>query len=489
MDDIVLNIAPSTWNVLKFIILTLLTTPLYEFTFHHFINRKATLDVLRGKSLRVADSRLGLFSLHATYWGPRRNRFLLPIVALPILFSELFFEFSFSITTTQVAYPAQVWLPTPYQQRFVISQGDANVLTIGDNKTYRSQILLDAIELCISGEKQMKTTGYSRPSDQVYISGFQYHMADTYVIRKPYLSRDNTSILCSSSQMVAHESFLVPQVARVQGTTAAEGYLGSDYDSNGPQNVRDSFMAGGFESLFVLGRNLRGSLIRNDRVVCIRTNFGFTLCAVTLQDSFVVVTIPLVFFTDAPDDDFTFSVVLEARGNATHGMRSFERRVQFISTVAASRLLDHESEVGRPSLRLVSKSKLERLALLALIVANDEGVNGLTEKTVERSIFRENKVSVTMRRIAFVPISLLLMIFASIVVINVVCRVRLASLARSLDEKREVRKVELTIQWLRQRILSDLHSDGLFEEAQASDISVKLVQSGTHEYFQILPTC
>eukprot|EP00177_Eucheuma_denticulatum_P005135 GFKZ01009358.1.p1 GENE.GFKZ01009358.1~~GFKZ01009358.1.p1 ORF type:complete len:490 (-),score=66.99 GFKZ01009358.1:192-1661(-) len=487
MDDIVLNIAPSTWNVLKFTILTLLTTPLLEFAFHHFINRKATLDVLRGKTLRVADSRLGLFSLHATYWGPQRNRFLLPLVALPILFAELFFEFSFSIATIDVANPAQVWLPTPYQERFAISEGEAEVLTIGDSKTYRSQIPLDAIELCISGNKQMSTSGSPSETDGVYISGFEYRMGGSYAIRKPYLSDDNTSVVCSSSKTVADAFFLVPRVVRLGGATAAEGYLGSDYNSDGDENVRESFMAGGFESLFVLESNLRGAVIRNEQVVCVRTNFGFTLCAINLQDSFAVVTIPRVFFADKPEDDFTFSVVLVAQGRATEGMRSFERRVQFIAAVAGSKLLDHESEDERPSQRIVSKRKLERLALLTLIIANDEGVSGLMERTVERSILRETRVSVTMRRIAFIPISVLVIIFASIVMFDAVHGVRMTSLARSLDEKRPVCKVELTTQWFRQRILSDLQSDGLFEEAKVSDISVKLVQRGTDEYFQILP--
>eukprot|EP00178_Gracilaria_changii_P004681 TRINITY_DN17626_c0_g1_i1.p1 TRINITY_DN17626_c0_g1~~TRINITY_DN17626_c0_g1_i1.p1 ORF type:complete len:315 (-),score=37.66 TRINITY_DN17626_c0_g1_i1:266-1210(-) len=314
-------------------------------------------------------------------------------------------------------------------------------------------------------------------------------MNDSYVIRKPYLSLDNSSIVCGASKTIGHVSFVVPAVVAVD-STKAEGVdpRGNSSDSR----FRNAVAKGGFEVVRkVHTTNLKGDVWANDLVMCTWADYLGILCALKEQNRFALAIVS-EFFQQSPTN-FTISVVLEATGSPVEGLQSYERRLQYMSILADNLLLQSPHEGESASQRLISKEKLELLSMLMLVAANEEGAGG-TQKTIGfRSILTGQKESVTVKRMAVIPITFLLSLFVLLVAAGVVLSVRIALIHQQKRNKitwREWKgayRVESTGQWLRQKLSEDLCTDGDFEAITASDIVVKMSSSKFQEYVQILP--
>ncbi len=97
----VTNLSVNSFNVLKFVLLNLLLTPLLEIGLRRAISKKAKLDVVRGHSIRPRETELGIFGLHSSYYGHPAWRNVLLLAATIFIATELCFEFGSG--ATQVA--------------------------------------------------------------------------------------------------------------------------------------------------------------------------------------------------------------------------------------------------------------------------------------------------------------------------------------------------------------------------------------------------
>ncbi|KAI0559849.1 hypothetical protein FGB62_133g07 [Gracilaria domingensis] len=481
MDDIILNIDPSVWNVLKFVILTIITTPLLELVFQHLIDTKATYDVLRGKKLLLSDSQLGLFSLHATHWGATKKKYLLLFIGLPVYAAELLFEFSFSVDIIDVAVQQRVWLPPTHDIHYTTSEN----LKFGRSDLEPTQFPLEATESCIQGPSEMLRIGSVDQNIGGYLSGFEYRMEGEYTIRKPYLAMDNSSILCSASKTVGNVKFVVPQVFLVNSSTKAEGVY-AQVNTSGSESLGTVFKKSPFDYAGRLDTGFASGAVReNEQVVCMRTGRDF-YCAWYMENTFVLAN-SSIFWSKTPGENFTLSVVLTATGSLIDGLRSRGRRMRLVATLIGSELLT--TRLGGQSLsqRLITKEKLERVAFLTLLAANEEGVGGIREQVGPRFLLSEEKQSASMKRIAFVPIAFFLGVMVLLLVSDGILSLLIWSAvfrkgAKESGSRRTLR-VETSIQWLRERVCADLVHDGIFEDITSKDISLKAIPDG----FQMLP--
>lgn len=485
MQDIVLNLDPSTWNVLKFIILTIITTPLLEFLLQRFINTKATYDVMRGEHVQFAESNLGVLSLHSVYWGRRRNSIYLLLVASLVFASELIFEFSFSAQALDIAEPREVWLPPSHAEHYTFSGRSLD----GPERREPFQFPVLAAETCIKGESEMRRTGRSNEADGEFISGFEYHMEDTYVIRKPYLALDNSSVLCSVSTTIGRVSFFVPHVYLVNSSTGAEGVLALKNTSNS-ENVRQSLTSGTFDSYGFVNDV---QVVASDNAVCIRSRSRSKtfLCAMYVMNAFILARTSEIWSDRVPDKTL-LSVVLNATGQPVEGMRSRTRKLRYLATVSGNALLNTFVEGRRPSHQLVTKDKTETLALLVLVVANEEGVGGSRNKIGKRSFVIGQAQTATMKRLAFVPIAILVSFLVFLLVVEVTLSKLIASSTKNQGRKiwgctRAGSRADTSIQWLRERICEDLLHDGVFRNISSKELSLKIV-SGELQMLPKVPT-
>ncbi|KAI0558100.1 hypothetical protein FGB62_235g014 [Gracilaria domingensis] len=410
-----------------------------------------------------------MFSLHGTHWGVRRNRWLLLLIGIPVLAAELLFEFSFSVTSIDVADERNVWLP-PSHERYYATLED-------DSRSRPTSFPLQATESCVTGPIEMARSGSSTDTSEALISGYEYRMNGTYVVRKPYLGLDNTSVLCSTSKTTGRVSFVVPHVLVDANSQWIEGVYAA-VNSSISGTIRDAFTNGSpFKFISI-------SMRANDRVVCIRPrDFGYH-CALYEEDSFILAN-TTIFWEERPFDNLTISVLLRARGSGVEGLKSQERRVRLIEAVERIGFLKARLS-GRSTLqRLIDKDKVERIALMTLIAANEEGVGGVRQEVGTRPILSGSKQSATMKRMALIPIVLLA---ALTVATDGALRFLIARRVRGKGWQREGRgtrpwRVDTSIQWIADRIYDDLRANGANAATLRRDVSAKMLLAR----FGILP--
>lgn len=493
MAEIALNIDPSIWNVLKFLILSVVATPLLELLLDHLLSTKATYDVLRGHHISMSDSRLGVFSLHSTYWGPRRNKIFLLLLGLIIIAAELLFEFSFSVTAVDIAATERVYIPPPHPSRY---NGSGTMYLSSQNSTEPSQFLEHTAGVCIDGPSFMLRSRSNHP-DVLYSNeeGLQYSMNGTYTIRKPYLAMDNTSVFCSITKKTAWASFTVPRVINIRHRASTEGFDGSR-NSSGFHSVSAAFSRGAFQKLGLLQLHFFLTFASaNDDIVCLKPRaFGF-FCAMMPDDTFTLLNVSL-FESSHPPPEFTMAVVLQASGEAVHGLRDRDRRIRLLASLAGVRLMSAHlggSQIGQ---RLVSRDELELISMMTLVAANEEGVGGIQDTLGTRIVRKGERQSATVKDFAMLPIFILLGLAVLFIFVDIAFCVLIDKISNKpgLQTAPGIWKrlssqlrVKTSKQWLRARIAHDLNVSGANTIAHADHVAVKIVPGEGEQLLQMLP--
>lgn len=409
MQDLVFFIEPSLWNVLKYLLLAVVVTPILEILLSSVIASRATLRVRNGSNLELFDSRLGVFALHSNYSGAARNRLWLILCAAFILGAELALEYSFSSDEIQSSAPALVWIGPNHRDRYLAS---ANIL-ITDEPT---RIVDDMSRACIQGPRIMNRTVSSDPQDPSVVA--QYSLSGAFKIRRPYEQYSSSSIVCGGLPTVRNATFLTETVVDVDGV---EGFESGCRSGSIPDNNR------WFEQALHQNYTVRADF-----------QFGEQVLNVSVGDSSVCV---------GSDDDSIRHLCLLTNGSTIAlAIAAFPRIVRCIplimsgegvgplfDTARSIRLLAHlmEKRILTPPrtsfLRaIVPKFALEEVIVAALIVGIEEGVVGLRPRTRWQPVLdMQTRQVTTMSRLGLVPLALLALFGLVLACWDIILRIKI----------------------------------------------------------------
>ena len=332
-----------------------------------------------------------------------------------------------------------------------------------------------------------------------YISGFEYRLNGTYVIRNSYLTSDNKTTVCSASKTVGDVNFVFPYVSQVRGTTKGEGV-------NPRENNTDSQFRAVFTQtpLQYIGKVvLPGGTVEfwtNDNVTCLAIGRTTFVCGAMVGARFVLANTNgfdpdlILWSSSRPLTNVTVAEIVSASGEPINGMKSSERRIRLLASLIGSRVLSTYRFGDKPSQRLITKDTLERISFMIMSVANEEGIGGMREEKGFRSIKKAEKQSATMKRMAYIPIGILLFSAVALAAVDrlisllITLKLRNDGFKRaSTREVHERTRVQMSMQWFSERVCDDLRASTIFQDVSLSDVSAKHVVDGGEQWFQVLP--
>ncbi|PXF45417.1 hypothetical protein BWQ96_04832 [Gracilariopsis chorda] len=470
MTEIQLGIDPSILNVIKYGVVALILTPLFEILADSLVSAKSTYDVLSGHTIEFSHSQLGIFSLHGTYWGRSRNRFMLIALGFAVIATELLFEFSFSSTTVDLEEVRQVWKQPSHAQRYIPAAGRERIELYREPTEFPGAVALR----CTRGPRTMlRYRSNHTDGNERYQGGLEFRLNGNYTIRMPYRARSDDEVLCSATQKTAKATFIVPRVVRTRTASQVEGvslevptsgykYIKSIVQDNPPPVI----------DLFLYTDTEVGEVRSGDNGTC-----AGSWCLIRDRDrSFV-----LVFWTFE-----SIVVVIKASGNALEGLTERGRQVRLILTIIYENLF---TGIGfnelSPSLRVAEKNDMETLARWMIVAANEEGVGGLKAATVNRTVVGGSRQMATATGYLPASVSGLALIGSLLMVSCLLVRVMIARMGDK-QQPFAVRfwrqwRLQTTKQYMRAKMLEDLQHYGFCESVTLQNIGFRLDTHGGPE--------
>ena len=323
-------------------------------------------------------------------------------------------------------------------------------------------------------------------------------MNGTYVIRNSYLTSDNKTKPLFSPNLKQSETSTLCSLKSSKHEARPEAKLESPRgNSTHSDQLRAVFSQAPYQ---LIGRvQLPGSHIETwvrENVTCAEPKDFGLLCGAMVGESFVLANttrfesrLELWSFV-RPLPNVTMAVIRSASGAPVGGMRTSERRIRFLASLAGSRLLTSYLRGDQPSQRLITRDTVEQTAFMIMSVANEEGIGGVREEQGFRSIKSGEKQSATMKRMAFIPIGILLCSGCSRLRIRSTDHAETQNNGVKPDSTGEVRartRVKMSMQWFSERVSDDLRASSFFQSVSSSDVSAKHVVQGDEEWFQLLP--
>ncbi|PXF45415.1 hypothetical protein BWQ96_04830 [Gracilariopsis chorda] len=482
MEELSLNVSPSVWNIIKYVTLSLIITPTFEFLLHRLSQQKARWDILRGRTVALSDTRLGIFSLHSTFWGRSRNRYLLLVIGTFVIAIELLFEFSFSSKLVAKSKTEQVWSQPDHQQRYLISSEEVHFM--------REPALLPVeaanIEGCVEGEFNMRRK--EKTKDEFQQTIMEYSINGMYTVRRPYLSAtDNATLYCSADHIEKKASFFVPFATKVVYDDVEEegfDYFGAFEDKFYNRSIyADVDMKLRFKANLTID-DTKLYMFNGKNSICIGSKslavFGtaYLLCGLRAQSAFSLAVGSL------HEDDERVSIstiVMEMSGPALGPLvDQAGRQIRFLLSNLFLNLVWHRpASEGASKLR---KTTLEQIVQIALIVANEEGVAGIRRVKASREVLDGVQERASVKRLAIIPGALIggmLLLFISMNVLLAIC---IAKAQRKTGQH----SVRISTQFLRKQLRNDLLGMRAAHN-EWQEIGYKLVQDADEQRLQLLP--
>ena len=419
---------------------------------------------------------MGIFSLHSKYAGSRRNRFWLAACAVFTLATQILLEYSFSSTQIEQFESVPVWEGSPHQAHYFASD---NFTSIDDEPT---RFLNDLAKSCVVGPRAFNRSQNEIPDYPEVKTKLTYNA--TFRIRSPYMRRDNGDVACGAVSKEQRAYFMIPSIVEVE-----IGYEGLDAFCK-----VDPFYAFPFwfhrlrtDKFRVTGRfNFEGArpeVYIGEHSVCVMED-GNGVCAVSNGTEIVI---GRAFGSTAPN--ILRCIHMFASGEGVQQLHEQGRKVRFLAYLFETRVYD--PDWSKQIERLVPISTLEHVAQVALVVANEGGVVGVEELASLREIDRlEMRDVTTVSVLAIVPVTILLVAALGLAAYDLLLRMTIAKMAGK--EKGSPQglfshsRVEMSIDWLRDRVAADLTRSGL-SACTVEDVRVRLVGHGDTRRLQVLP--
>eukprot|EP00178_Gracilaria_changii_P004383 TRINITY_DN1693_c0_g1_i1.p1 TRINITY_DN1693_c0_g1~~TRINITY_DN1693_c0_g1_i1.p1 ORF type:complete len:501 (+),score=36.14 TRINITY_DN1693_c0_g1_i1:54-1505(+) len=479
MKQFVLFFDPSSWNVLKFVAISIIITPLLENLLNSLIISRATLSVRRGVKLQIFDSRLGIFALHSRYAGSRFSRFWLLLCAAFILLVELLLEFSFSSTQIHSSAVMDVWLGPTHSDRYLASPNT----TFVDEPT---RLIDEIYRNCIEGPTIMNR---SEASNEEYSVVARYSLSAEYIMHKPYIQRGGTGLVCDSESTTQTASFVTENVVGSLGYEGFHSNYGPQLKQNSSWNQiiqNENFTVHG---LFKFDNMVDSELMyiyMAEHTVCVGNNGkSHFLCAISNASAIAI--------SVSPSLDYGHSIALFASGQAILCLHEKSRKIRLMAYLTEKRILDRSNPYSYKEIfQMVPKFQLEQVAMAALAVASEEGVTGLEYAKAERNIvLRQTRQVSTMSAFGFLPLTILAVVALSIMCWDAIVRVKIwkwdgkrGGVLSALFPKK---RVEMSMQWLRETIREDLIRSGLGDSTATESVRVRVVCTEGTARLRVLP--
>lgn len=489
MQEVSLGVSPSTWNVVKYIVLALIITPLLEALFAQLVATKATYDVLLGKEVIFSDSFLGTFGLHSTYWGAKRNLSLLLLTAILVIASELLFEFSFSSMPVDVPAERLVWEPPSFRERY-----DRSNSTLEQEPS----IFPDkAIKVCTAGPSVMQPffNRHIEGHNSHHQGGRGYKLSGIFTIRNPYLAEDNTTVLCGLTEAVGRATFIVPRDIAASNVTFNDGFnFTSEY--LGFNSMSSFISAHNFtETRSVRLYGFSTEVWESERgVTCVLARNGSRYFCSLIQDNrFMIRAARRKNVYDRTIEIGMLGGIMEAKGVVVPRLRERGRQLRLLLYFAQKGLsLDIQD---RDWLRLATMLDMEILAYAILLIAHEEGVSGITAKLVRRDVLDSKKQVATMSTLVIFPTAMLFAIMLMLLTADFILRILIVrknynGIGLNLRTIRKLFchwRVSMSRQWLRAKLAEDLEQSGYYTKPVATNLGIKIVQKGKDQHLQVLP--
>eukprot|EP00178_Gracilaria_changii_P002157 TRINITY_DN1321_c0_g4_i1.p1 TRINITY_DN1321_c0_g4~~TRINITY_DN1321_c0_g4_i1.p1 ORF type:complete len:510 (+),score=51.77 TRINITY_DN1321_c0_g4_i1:269-1798(+) len=500
MQQIVLNISSSAFNVIKYVAFTLIITPVYEFLLNSIIERQATLHVLLGQRVAFSDTNFGIFSLHSTFWGRSRNRFVLLLIGILIIAIELLMEFSFSSVQIPLSGRKQVWTQPSHQQRYQLSK--TRGIQHLEHEPLRFPMEAALAKCPLGGKIHFLRRNISQGEHELK---FQYYLNRTYTIRAPYLdATDNLTMHCNLQVAEKAGEVWVPFVSAV--FTLGEGFDSSKQNYNFFAENHD------YEEVDLELQPLSPFMVADVLTFPYSANNSLCIglqpascpvgegahCISSLRTPLPAKGAISVFFCTLRTRS-GISVAL-AHGSGTESIRIhtivmhvsgdvykslYEQDERQLRLLLVFLFLNRDWRLGNPvHTPIISKTQLEKMHELILLVSTEDGVSGLRQKKEFRDFHVGETEVVTVKQLAFIPGALVLLFLVLLVLYQVLLSKKLS---RS-QSKRGKHSVGVSLQWLRRQIVQDISRITKWEFGEESVAYRLVVQHGSdHRRLQLLP--
>ncbi|KAI0556536.1 hypothetical protein FGB62_37g222 [Gracilaria domingensis] len=432
---------------MSYVFLTLFINTVLELLLYNVLASKATLDILRGQKVDLFDSRYGLVSLHSVYWGRRRNRNLLLLLGAVVIMTEILFAFSFSTVTLPASVDRKVWNQPAHSD---ITSQDLEGFDL------RASVFPWAIgDRCFNSSGQVRDMLPEEQNVQCGV-GRGYIWKGTFMMRRPYLGLDNTSVPCGVSMKDREAMFEFPRLG-IPGSTIRSDRLALVSESRGCDRLSSLFeqQATRLSNLSVPLLEREGiHVLESRRMICLLEHE--TCLVVEGDDKFVIV------FTSGQLSELE-SVAFRASGEALEKLNDRNRRRRLM---VALRINDAIFPGRRISSRNATRRTLTRRAFIEvaqtfLNVAIEEGVAGVRVNAVDRPIFQGTRQSATVRAIAAIPLCILILLAVVLLTADIILRAKVAHQKKQVEGLVDFGRVQLTKQWMREIAVEDLKSNGL----------------------------
>eukprot|EP00178_Gracilaria_changii_P002643 TRINITY_DN13950_c0_g1_i1.p1 TRINITY_DN13950_c0_g1~~TRINITY_DN13950_c0_g1_i1.p1 ORF type:complete len:503 (+),score=71.60 TRINITY_DN13950_c0_g1_i1:2798-4306(+) len=407
-QQLLLNLSPSAWNVIKWALFTFVITPAFELVAESLMTSSATVRAQKGAQLELFDSRLGIFALHSRYAGKRHTRLWLMLGAAVLVGMELWLEMSFSTAEVAATVSEGVWVGPDHSARYM----RAGNVSIEDEPTR----FLEAMgRQCIEGPRAMRREPVepeaAAQSEGVEVIG-QYMLTANWTVRAAYMREEDRRVACDADAEPQWASMQVPNIVMRGG---AEGFNSKCV----PALDRDSewFPLLYNASLTQLGAfsfdGMHSRAFRGPRITCVELPQGVGETETTVSATGTLLC--------AMRREATVALVLTSglRIARCEAMRligpgvaalvaSPARQLRLLAFVAETRILQPgwNTYLGP----LVLKRELQRVALAALMASAERGVGGVEARRERRRVTQRGgrtRQTVTMDVLAAVPLAIL----------------------------------------------------------------------------------
>ncbi|PXF41879.1 hypothetical protein BWQ96_08414 [Gracilariopsis chorda] len=454
--QLLLNLSPSVWNVLKWALFTLVITPAFEIMTASLMASSATARVQAGAQLELFDSQLGIFALHSRYAGKRRTRLWLVLGTAVLMALELWLEMSFSAAEVVVTVSEEVWVGPNHDERYMRREN----FSINDEPT---RLLETMSRQCIAGPRAMKRDSVQRATVTVLEEAeviAQYSLTANWTVRAAYVREEDSLVACDAVAETKWASVEAPNIVSQYGV---EGFH-SDCD---PALGLDSEW---FQTLHNESFTQRGAFVfegeraraySGTRATCVELDAGVDraediddvplrlVCALQLNST--------VAITLTAGLNIARCVALLLHGPGVETLAgSHARQLRLLAFVAETRIL--WPGWSNTLKGMVQKRSLERVAMAALMVSGERAVSGVAERRERRRVTQSGgqvRQVATVDTLAVVPLVALGALGALLAVCDVVLRLR----------RRTTKRVQMSSPWVAAVVAVDAQRLGVYGDS------------------------
>eukprot|EP00178_Gracilaria_changii_P017886 TRINITY_DN50_c0_g2_i1.p1 TRINITY_DN50_c0_g2~~TRINITY_DN50_c0_g2_i1.p1 ORF type:complete len:561 (+),score=52.32 TRINITY_DN50_c0_g2_i1:389-2071(+) len=465
------SVNPSTFNVIKFIVIALFINPLLELLVDSITRGIATYNLLRGHAVILSDSKLGFFSLHGTFSGRKRNRAYLVALAIVIITMELLLEFSFSSTTIDVGEQQKVWLQPNHSQRYIpTAEGSRVALHVNFEPT---GFIEEVSRICTDWTTNLRSEpGILSEEDEIYDARSTLDMEMTFQIRKPYIHKATGDVCCGIDQKQARANFFVPHLGKTNGSIDVEGHS-TVVRSKRRQRISSMLnkypllelntTINAYNGLYSARASERASCV-NSSCIAIDEHGTFTLFTVSTSSNRALVD--------------TIDVV--ARGEALSALAEKGRQIRLLLALLHQnfQLVSHSDP---SSLLLIHRTMIQHMAIWMVVAANEEGVGGIEEAEVNRTIVTGRKTVASAT--SLVTVSMILLASVAFLLFST-CLI-LQGMIATLDEHQDRSfwqrcqsqwRLQTSKQDMRQQLVDDLRCLGVCALKDCKSVSIRMMR-------------